>query len=128
LARLLVDSHVLLWHVLDDPRLKPEPTAAIEAEDAEVLVSVASLWEVAIKTGLGKLEAPEDLPERVQQLGFELLTITPEHAWRVRTLPAHHRDPFDRILIAQAEVERLPIVTADPAFEVYDVKVVWTSD
>lgn len=125
MARLLVDSHVLLWHVLDDPRLGPEPTAAIEADDAEVLVSVASLWEIAIKAGLGKLEAPDDLPERIEQLGFELLPITPEHAWRVRTLPSHHRDPFDRLLIAQAEVERLPIVTADPEFGAYGVKVVW---
>jgi PIN domain nuclease of toxin-antitoxin system len=127
LARLLVDSHVLLWHALDDPRLRPEPTAAIEADDAEVLVSAASLWEIGIKAGLGKLKAPEDLPERVEQLGFGLQPITAEHAWRVRTLPSHHRDPFDRLLIAQAEVERLPIVTADPAFDAYDVKVVWGS-
>ena len=126
--RLLVDSHVLLWHVLDDPRLGPGPTAAIEADDAEVLVSTASLWEVAIKVGLGKLDAPDDLPERAEQLGFELLPVSAEHAWRVRGLPPHHRDPFDRLLIAQAQVERLPIVTADPSFADYDVTVVWAPD
>lgn len=125
MARLLVDSHVLLWHVLDDSRLGPAPTAAIEADDAEVSVSVASLWEIAIKSALGKLRAPDDLPERVEQLGFELLPVTPEHAWRVRSLPLHHRDPFDRLLIAQAQLERLPILTADPAFGEYDVSVVW---
>ena len=126
--RLLVDSHVLLWHVLDDPRLTPEPTATIEAADAEVLVSTASLWEIAIKSALGKLDAPDDLPSRVEQLGFELLPVSAEHAWQVRTLPApRHADPFDRLLIAQAQVERMPILTADPAFAAYDVTVVWDS-
>jgi PIN domain nuclease of toxin-antitoxin system len=125
--RLLVDSHVVLWHVLDDPRLVPGPTAAIEAGDAEVLVSIASFWEIAVKSALGKLDAPDDLPQRVGELGFELLEITVEHAWAVRHLPHHHRDPFDRLLIAQAQVERLPIVTADDSFEPYDVTVVWDS-
>jgi PIN domain nuclease of toxin-antitoxin system len=125
LARLLVDSHVLLWHVLDDARLRPVPTAAIEAGDAEVFVSTASLWEIAIKAAIGKLETPDDLPQRVNDLGFEFLPVTAEHAWHVRSLPLHHRDPFDRLLIAQAQIEHLPIVTADPAFEAYDVGVVW---
>jgi PIN domain nuclease of toxin-antitoxin system len=97
----------------------------IEADDAEVLVSVASLWEIAIKAALGKLEAPEDLPRRVEELGFEPLPIDVEHAWAVRRLPYHHRDPFDRLLIAQAQVEGLSVLTADPAFGAYDVKVVW---
>jgi PIN domain nuclease of toxin-antitoxin system len=123
--RLLIDSQALLWHVLDDLRLGPTPTAAIEATDAEVLVSIASLWEIAIKSGLGKLEAPDDLPERVQQLGFELLPITAAHVWRVRELPLHHRDPFDRLLIAQAQTDSLPIVTADPAFADYEVATIW---
>ncbi len=123
--RLLIDSHALLWHVLDDSRLGPIPTEAIEATDAEVLVSIASLWEIAIKSALGKLNAPDDLPERVQALGFELLPITAEHAWRVRELPHHHGDPFDRVLIAQAQTDSLPIVTTDPAFADYDVTVIW---
>jgi PIN domain nuclease of toxin-antitoxin system len=123
--RLLVDSHVLLWHVLDDPRLRPVPTAAIEAEGAQVLISTASLWEIAIKSALGKLDAPEDLPEQVRQLGFDMLPVSAEHAWAVRKLPSNHGDPFDRLLVAQAKVERLPVVTADPLFEDYDVEVVW---
>jgi PIN domain nuclease of toxin-antitoxin system len=125
-ARLLVDSHVLLWHIVDDSRLGSEPTAAIEAADAEVLVSTASLWEIAIKSTLGKLDAPDDLPARVEQMGFHLMPITADHAWRVRQLPFHHHDPFDRLLIAQAQVERLPIVTADSLFDAYDVMVVWS--
>jgi len=124
-ARLLVDSHVLLWHVVDDSRLTAEPTAAIEAVDAEVLVSTASLWEIAIKTALGKLDAPDDLPARVEALGFQLLPVSAEHAWQVRRLPHHHGDPFDRLLIAQAQIERLTIVTADALFDAYDVTVVW---
>jgi PIN domain nuclease of toxin-antitoxin system len=110
----LVDSHVLLWFVEGNrKRISPAMRERIEAVGA--MVSVASLWEIAIKSGLGKLQAPDDLPERVEQLGFELLAVTPEHAWRVRSLPSHHRDPFDR----------LPIVTADAAVDAYDVDVIW---
>jgi PIN domain nuclease of toxin-antitoxin system len=89
------------------------------------LVSAASLWGIAIEVGLGKLEAPDDFPARVAELGFERLQVSAEHAWRVRSLPHHHRDPFDRLLIAQAQVERLAIVTADPDFDDYDVAVTW---
>lgn len=123
--RLLVDSHVLLWHLSDDPRLGPKATAAIEAPDAEVLVSAASLWEIAIKVGLGKLKAPDDLPGRIEPLGFQLLNVTANDAWRVRMLPHHHGDPFDRLLIGQAQAHSLPIVTGDPAFADYDVTVIW---
>lgn len=125
MARLLVDSHVLLWHVRDDPRLGPGPTAAIEADDAEVFVSIAGLWEIAIKSALGRLDAPADLPRRIQELGFELLPVSAEHAWQVRSLPHHHGDPFDRLMIAQAQLERLPIVSADAAFGKYEVTVIW---
>jgi len=86
---------------------------------------MAGLWEIAIKSALGKLDAPADLPERLQELGFELLPVAPEHAWHVRSLPHHHGDPFDRLMIAQAQLERLPIVTADAAFDDYDVAVIW---
>lgn len=89
------------------------------------MISAACLWEIAIKSALGKLEAPESLPQRAVENGFELLPITADHAWQVRSLPPHHRDPFDRLLIAQAQVEHLPIASADPAFADYDVAVVW---
>ncbi len=89
--RLLVDSHVLLWHLSDDPRLGPKATAAIEAKSAEVLISAVSLWEIAIEVGLGKLKAPEDLPERIEPLGFQLLDLAAEDAWRVCAGARHGR-------------------------------------
>lgn len=124
--RLIADSHTLLWFVRGDTRrISPRLRARIEADDAEVLISVASLWEIAIKKALGKLEAPDDLPARVRDLGFELLAIEVEHAWAVRELPHHHRDPFDRLLIAQARLARLPILTRDPMIARYGVETIW---
>jgi PIN domain nuclease of toxin-antitoxin system len=123
--RQLLDSHALLWFVLGDRRRISPPLRAIIEEGA--MVSIASLWEIAIKSALGKLEVPDDLPQRVQEFGFELLEVTVEHAWAVRRLPHHHRDPFDRLLIAQAQIEQLPVVTVDPAFAAYDVTVLWGS-
>jgi PIN domain nuclease of toxin-antitoxin system len=121
---MLIDSNALLWFVAgDSKRIGRMLRAQIEAE--ATTVSVASLWEIAIKVALGKLEAPDDLPAKVEQLGFYLLPVTAEHAWRVRQLPVHHRDPFDRLLIAQAQVERLPIFTADSLFDAYDVVAIW---
>jgi PIN domain nuclease of toxin-antitoxin system len=121
---LLLDTHVLLWYVLGDRRrVGRELQNQIEAEGPTV--SVVSVWEAAIKSALGKLDAPDDLPARVAELGFRLLEVTAEHAWQVRRLPQHPRDPFDRLLIAQAQLEQMPIVTADPLFDAYDVKVVW---
>jgi PIN domain nuclease of toxin-antitoxin system len=83
------------------------------------------LWEIAIKARLGKLEAPAHLPEHLSDLGFTFLPVSPEHAWSVRELADHHRDPFDRLLVAQAQVEKVPILTVDPVFDAYDVEVVW---
>ena len=123
--RQLLDTHTLLWFVLGDRRrISPELRARIEDG---ALISIVCIWEIAIKSALGKVEAPDDLPERVRQLGFEILPVSVEHAWRVRQLPHHHRDPFDRMLVAQAQVERLVIVTADPDFDPYDVTVSWPS-
>jgi PIN domain nuclease of toxin-antitoxin system len=121
---VLIDSHALLWFLAGDSKqIDRALRAQIEAE--ATTVSVASLWEIAIKSALGKLDAPDDLPARVEQAGFYLLPVTADHAWRVRELPNHHRDPFDRLLIAQAQVERLPIFTADSLFDAYDVLAVW---
>jgi len=121
--RQLLDSHALLWFALGNRRRISPPLRARIEEGATV--STASLWEIAIKSALGKLDAPEDLPARVEEMGFELLPVTEEHAWHVRSLPHHHGDPFNRLLIAQAQLERLPIVTADPAFAAYDIEMVW---
>ena len=121
---MLIDSHALLWFLAGNSKqIDRALRAQIEAE--ATTVSVASLWEIAIKSSLGKLDAPDDLPTRVEQAGFYLLPVAADHAWQVRQLPSHHRDPFDRLLIAQAQVERLPIFTADALFDAYDVLTVW---
>jgi PIN domain nuclease of toxin-antitoxin system len=122
---LLVDTHVLLWWLAGDPSLSAGAEAEIADPENEPLVSVASLWEIAIKRSLGKLTAPDDLPARIVEQGFAWMQVAPEHAWAVRTLPLHHRDPFDRLLVAQATVEGLRVVTADPRFHAYGVETCW---
>ena len=125
---LLLDTHVLLWWLDDNPRLGARARAAIADSDNTVWVSSATAWEIAIKTGLGRLEMsepPEEaLPREIERGGFRPLAISVEHALAVRTLPHHHRDPFDRLLIAQAMAEDLRLVTADRAFADYDVSLI----
>ena len=123
--RLLLDTHVLIWALADPDRLSPSAAEAIQAEANDVCVSIVSPWEIAIKKSLGKLRAPDDLQAQLDEKGFELLPISLRHTASLESLPHHHGDPFDRMLITQARVERLPIVTADPSFAGYDVKVVW---
>jgi PIN domain nuclease of toxin-antitoxin system len=124
-SRLLVDTHALLWWLADDPSLSPAARDVIADPANEPLVSAACVWEIAIKRSLGKLTAPDDLPERIVAEGFAWLPISAQHAWRVRELPMHHRDPFDRVLVAQALTERLPVVTADARFGEYGLEVRW---
>jgi PIN domain nuclease of toxin-antitoxin system len=109
----------------EQSRLSRPAAAAIEAKDARVLISAVVVWEVAIKRRLGKLEAPADLLERLERAKVELLPITARHADRVGTLPMHHRDPFDRLLIAQAEVEGFALATADAELSDYGIDIVW---
>lgn len=127
--RLLLDTHALLWWLFDDPRLSDRARGHIRDPDSEVLVSSASAWEIATKYRLGKLpeatEAVRRLPELVRAARFETLAIGFEHALRAGLLPAEHRDPFDRMLAAQALCEQVPIVTTDPAFESFGVEVLW---
>ena len=125
MSRLLVDTHVLLWWLTNDSNLSNTARTEIADPENEPLVSIASLWEIAIKRSLGKLSAPDDLPDRISNEGFAWLALAPLHAWEVRQLPMHHRDPFDRLLIAQAVIERLPVVTADPRFQPYGVDIRW---
>jgi PIN domain nuclease of toxin-antitoxin system len=124
-TRLLVDTHALLWWLADDSRLSPVARRAIAARENEVLVSAASLWEIAIKRSLGKLRAPDSLPDIVSKEGFSYLAVTPWHAWRAGALPPHHTDPFDRLLAAQALGEGIPLVTGDSSFGPYGVGVMW---
>lgn len=124
--RILLDTHVLLWWLNDDPKLSEEGRALI-VEAQEAYVSSASIWEAAIKAGLGKLDVDIDLlAAEIARGGFTELPITFAHAAMVRTLPELHRDPFDRILIAQAIVEPLHLITSDAILTRYPalVKVV----
>jgi PIN domain nuclease of toxin-antitoxin system len=124
-VRLLLDTQSLLALLSSDYRLSPAARDAMERPDARLIVSAVSVWEIAIKRSTGKLRAPEDIVERIEEAGTELLAITARHAHAVAALPFHHRDPFDRLLIAQAQLERCAIVSGDGAFPAYDVPVVW---
>jgi PIN domain nuclease of toxin-antitoxin system len=109
----------------DTGRLSTTALNAVEATEARIVVSAVSVWEVAIKRGLGKLDAPDDLVAQLERARVALLPITARHADRVSTLPPHHRDPFDRLLVAQATSEQLAIVSADESLRRYEVEVVW---
>jgi PIN domain nuclease of toxin-antitoxin system len=129
MTSLLLDTHAMLWFFWDDPQLSADAKAEIEDADNRKLVSVASCWEVAIKVGLGKLNLGESsrsfLPREIARNNFELLNITLDHATAVEGLPLHHRDPFDRLLIAQAVVENLTVVGGDTAFDAYGIARLW---
>ncbi len=129
MSDLLLDTQAMLWFFWDDPVLSSTAKAEIENPNNRKLVSIASCWEAAIKSGLKKLElgAPcaAFLNREISRNNFELLPISFDHATWVETLPAHHRDPFDRLLVAQALIERLPIVSSDPVFDEYGIKRLW---
>jgi PIN domain nuclease of toxin-antitoxin system len=123
--RLLLDTHVVLWWLGDDQRLSEAARRAIAETTNDILVSAASVWEMAIKRSLGKLTAPAELLDVVAAQGFGWLPVRADHAGAVGSLPWQHRDPFDRLLVAQARVEGVPVVTSDPAFAAYGVGVLW---
>jgi PIN domain nuclease of toxin-antitoxin system len=120
--RLLLDTHVLLWWLADDPALSRQARRLI-ANEPEVFASAASAWEIAIKRALGKLEAPDDLPSALDEGGIRRLPIDFEHAAVAGALPRHHDDPFDRMLVAQAQCEGLTLLTSDPRISGYTVAV-----
>jgi PIN domain nuclease of toxin-antitoxin system len=117
---LLLDTHVVLWWLTDDPTLADDVKDRLDHEPG-VCVSAATIWEVAIKQAIGKLKEPADLPERIRDSGFRDLPITSEHAIVAGRLPAIHRDPFDRMLVAQAQCEHLTLVTRDANVQKYEV-------
>ena len=125
MVKLLLDTHALLWTLLDDARLSDTAKAAILNPGNEVFVSVVSAWEMAIKKGLGKLQVPDELEKEVKDCGFYTLSMSFTHAESVALLPHHHRDPFDRMLVVQAMKDRLTIVTADDVIPKYDVPTLW---
>jgi PIN domain nuclease of toxin-antitoxin system len=128
-VNVLLDTQVFLWWAVSSDRLTPSAAATIADPASRVLVSVASAWEIAIKASAGRLEltAPVEtyIPDLLDRFGFEVLAIDLAHALRAGTLPRHHGDPFDRMIVAQGQVEDMPIVTADPLIGLYDVETIW---
>lgn len=126
---LLLDTHTFLWAILDDPALSPAIRRRIESEADRVVVSAVCFWEIAIKFGLGKLELPEEpdryLPAQRVAAGFEFLPIGEVEVCGVHRLPSHHRDPFDRLLVAQAHCYGFVIATDDPLIRRYSVRTAW---
>lgn len=120
---LLLDAHTLLWWLADDRSLSPSARTAIADPASDVLVSAATVWEIGIKRGVSKLEAPSELVAAIEQSGFDGLPVTLADADRAARLPAHHRDPFDRMLVAQAARLDAVIVSRDAAFAPYGVEV-----
>lgn len=121
---LLLDTHALIWWLTDRSAMAADVIDQIADPDVIVAVSAASVWEIAIKRQLGKLDFGGDMTLEVATEGFEPLPISLDHAERAGALPLHHKDPFDRLLIAQAQAERLAIVSRDVSFDMYEVDVV----
>lgn len=124
--QLLIDTHILIWFLEGNNLLPKSRRQIISNSQNEVFVSIASLWEMAIKISLGKLTLTKPLTDVIKQMAIEnieILPIYPEHTFQVSIMPFHHRDPFDRIIIAQAQIENLPIMTNDSEFGNYSVKI-----
>lgn len=130
--RLLLDTHVWLWMLTAPERLGSDTTSLVAGRTHDLILSAATSWEVTIKYRLGKLPLPSPphryIPERMQAFGLEPLPITHPHTLRVAELPDHHGDPFDRLLVAQAQLEDLTLLTVDRMFAKYDVPVRWADD
>ncbi len=127
--RYLLDTHTLLWFIAEDKELSDRARRLILDSSSEILISIASLWEIAIKINIGKLVLDKPFnqlfPDELDSHGIDILDITMDHFMQVTTLPLHHRDPFDRLIIAQALVEGMPIIGVDSAFDAYGVSREW---
>ena len=126
---LLLDTHTFLWFTAGDSNLSQTARAAIEDENNNLYLSVASIWEIAIKVSIEKLELSEPfevlIPDMLAENEIELLDISVNHAALITTMPFHHRDPFDRLIAAQAKTEQLTLVSADTIFDTYGVNHLW---
>ena len=127
--KVLLDTHTFLWWIANDSQLSEHARTVIEDADHQLFLSAASGWEIAIKTRIGKLRLADDLQgfvsEQLRINAIQVLPIQMAHALHVTTLPDHHRDPFDRMLVAQSQLEQLPILTIDPQIAKYSVTVIW---
>lgn len=124
----LLDTHAFIWYINGDPELSQNARTAIEADNTTNFVSTASLWEMAIKISLGKLELKtpfNQIGRQIEENGFEVLPVTFEDTLTVSTLPFHHRDPFDRIIIVQSFNNGLVLISKDKNFDLYKAKVLW---
>jgi PIN domain nuclease of toxin-antitoxin system len=128
-VKLLLDTHSFLWFIAGDARLSEQGRALIEDSDNEKFVSIASIWEIAIKTSLGKLPLTKPfeqfIPEQIQRNGLDVLGLRVEHAAKVALLPFHHRDPFDRMIVAQSLAEDIAVVSNDAILDDYGIKRLW---
>ncbi len=127
--RVLLDTHTLLWAAFDEESLSPRARRLIRSQGNEIIVSAASAWEIATKYRLGKLNFARDLAENfvaeASGAGYLLLPISPEHAQRAGLLPGNHKDPFDRMLAAQAIHENIPLLSDDPQLDIFGVRREW---
>jgi PIN domain nuclease of toxin-antitoxin system len=127
--KVLLDTHVFIWWVIDDPQLSDTARAVISDPANTIYLSVVSAWEIIIKERTGKLSLPEPaqtyVPSRLNSNGFVSLTVELTHVLQIASLPDHHRDPFDRLLIAQSQIEQVPILTVDRLIGQYAVTVIW---
>ena len=127
--RALLDTHVLLWWLVDDTRISEKARRVLANSGSEIYFSAASSWELSIKVALGRLELPAPprtlIPKVLREQSIQSLDVTHAHALAVAELPPHHRDTFDRMLVAQARLEKLAIVSGDPMIARYGTKIVW---
>jgi len=124
MKRILLDTHALIWWMCGDKKLGLNAQEHIANPENAIFVSAATVWEMSIKQQMGKLEVPDDIESIVEQLGFSALPITLFHGQQSGKLPMHHRDPFDRMLIAQAQAEGLQILTKDAYFPDYGIRLI----
>jgi PIN domain nuclease of toxin-antitoxin system len=128
MAQFLLDTHTLIWHLTDAPELSPKAKQTIENAENQAFVSIASFWEIAIKINIGKLNLNYSLQELLtesEKLGFEILDLRQSHLLTLINIPLHHRDPFDRILIAQSIAESMTLISKDTNFPLYDIMLLW---
>jgi PIN domain nuclease of toxin-antitoxin system len=128
-VRLLLDTHAFLWFVLNDPSLSPAARALISDPQNDVLISPVTCWEIAIKVSIGRYQLPgpfaDFMNDQIARNALTMLSITVGHTAAVASLPFHHKDPFDRLLISQAIVENVPLLSADTVFDSYTVTRLW---
>ncbi len=124
MPRYLIDTHILIWWLDGSNKLGAEVRDILKSGSNAIYLSSGAVWEMAIKESIGRLEVPHDLEEVLRQEGIEVLPIKASHALAVATLPQHHRDPFDRIQIVQAQLEGLTLISRDEAFGQYDVELI----